>query len=1303
MGKIYNIAQFGAFDVNSFGDSMFPVAARTELAKRVTVGEFILFSPVGAEESYNVNGRVYAYDDFNALHQKIGFDLIIIGGGEMFHFNPIAFDNKKDGRTEYAPGYIWREPVRYAMDHKIPYLFFGVGAPFSFSGEERDEVYHAVMHAVYTGVRDIYSLQRVEEVMKGKGSLTLQPDGLWLLDSYFDQKELEQARNKLRRQKGSFAESKYMVVQYGTTYQYRAVAKELKKVAKAKEWKIVLLPVNYCHEDIWALRLFYEELGKEADFYDKLLQPLEITALISGAKFFVGTSLHGNLVASLYGVKNLVFDMYGTFVSKMDGFLYWKGEVQHTTIQPECISGDIEKILASPPNIEQAEEIRRKLAICYDSMARAIKGEGQEPFVSADNGGIPAGQKCYFTIYPDCGEIFSGVAIGQIEQNLITFSLQLPKGKQANGMEVCLPLKEAVQLNIIACRDEGGDVPYEYQNIIQPGFICLEKIAKVKILCSGAKELSITAELKTDGKEQILSQFFEHYNNMKNELEQVRGLQLQAEEKMQFYRGEAECKKAHIEQLMQSERELQSQLDAVHNSRTWRAASLLHKPVLWLLPADSKRRLFAKMFVRLARHPVNSVKMLSPMKIRHFVTFLKEEGPAFVSQRMDESMLGVKIRKTELDLEPMDEKKPFEEYGPLYFNEEPKPVVSIVIPVYNQFSYTYHCLQSILKNSGEEISYEVIIANDCSTDDTTRLSEIVDNVRIVTNQENLRFLKNCNHAAQYAKGEYILFLNNDTQVQKNWLKPLVELMERDSAIGLTGSKLVYANGMLQEAGGIIWKDASAWNYGNRSDPDNPEFNYVKDVDYISGASILIRTSLWKEIGGFDEYFAPAYCEDSDLAFEVRKRGYRVVYQPASVVVHFEGISNGTDVSSGIKQYQVKNNQKLKEKWADELAGQFPNGVNVFKARERGQGKKTIVFIDHYVPHFDQDAGSKTIYQYLKMFVKKGYIVKFIGDNFYRHEPYTSVLQQLGIEVLYGSYYAANIQEWICRNKDQIDVIFLNRPHISVKYIDTICGRTDIKAIYYGHDLHFLRFKREYELTGDIKKKKESEEWFKKEMYLMKKADISYYPSVIEEEEVHRIAPDIAVKAITAYAYDHFKDDIEYDFSEREGILFVGGFGHEPNADAVLWFVEEIWPVIREKLNIEFYIVGSHPTQKIQSLNGQNGVVVKGFVSDEELEGLYASCKITVVPLRYGAGVKGKVVEALYNGMPVVTTPVGAEGIPDIGEAAIISSDPKEFAAQTVKLYQDNGRLKELAVQAQKLIKAHFSMDAVWDIIKDDFE
>lgn len=189
------------------------------------------------------------------------------------------------------------------------------------------------------------------------------------------------------------------------------------------------------------------------------------------------------------------------------------------------------------------------------------------------------------------------------------------------------------------------------------------------------------------------------------------------------------------------------------------------------------------------------------------------------------------------------------------FRRRTSPVISIVIPVYNQFEYTYLCIKSILENSGD-VAYEIIIADDCSIDLTTKIDEIIHGVHTIHNESNLRFLRNCNNAAKQARGQYILFLNNDTQVQADWLAPLIELIERDDSIGMVGSKLVYPDGRLQEAGGILWQDGSAWNYGNRANPDEPEFNYVKEADYISGAAIMIRKSLWEEIGGFDERFVP---------------------------------------------------------------------------------------------------------------------------------------------------------------------------------------------------------------------------------------------------------------------------------------------------------------------------------------------------------------------------------------------------------------------------------------------------------------
>ena len=646
----------------------------------------------------------------------------------------------------------------------------------------------------------------------------------------------------------------------------------------------------------------------------------------------------------------------------------------------------------------------------------------------------------------------------------------------------------------------------------------------------------------------------------------------------------------------------------------------------------------------------------------------------------------------------------YREKGKINFPYAENPKVSIIIPVYNQVHYTYACLVSILENT-EGFDYEIIIADDVSTDATKEIDKFVTGLVIARNESNQGFLKNCNNAAKKARGEYIFFLNNDTTVQKDWLPPLIRLLETDKSIGMVGSKLIYPDGRLQEAGGIIWSDGSGWNYGRCDDPNKPEYNYVRDVDYISGAAIMLSRKLWEEIGGFDERYAPAYCEDSDLAFEVRKRGLRVVYQPLSVVTHFEGVSNGTDVNgTGLKRYQVENNKKLQEKWSEEFKNQYDNvGVpNAFRARERSRDKKVILFVDHYVPTFDKDAGSKTTFQYIKMFIERGYVVKFLPDNFAKSEPYTSILEQMGVEVLYGNEMRTNIFEWIENNQANIDIAYLNRPHIATKYIDFIKEKTNIKVIYYGHDLHFLRERREYELTGDVERKNASAYWKSMELDLMRKASISYYPSNVEVDYIHTFDKKINAKAITAYVFEKF-GNIDYNPDIREGVLFVGGFSHPPNADALKYFLDNMWDEIYAQIKAPFYIVGSNATDEIKALHNEaKGIIFKGFVSEEELKELYEKVRLVVVPLRYGAGVKGKVIEALYYNDPVITTSVGAEGIDNSYNQMLVADEPGDFVEKCVNLYNDKEALKAMSKAADDYVRNKHSIEAVWEIIREDF-
>jgi len=629
------------------------------------------------------------------------------------------------------------------------------------------------------------------------------------------------------------------------------------------------------------------------------------------------------------------------------------------------------------------------------------------------------------------------------------------------------------------------------------------------------------------------------------------------------------------------------------------------------------------------------------------------------------------------------------------------PDASIVIPVYNNLIDTLLCVVALLEMPTEH-SFEIIVADDGSTDATADLiSSLGGTVRYVRQPRNLGFLGNCNAAGLLARGRYLVLLNNDTLVMPHWLDGLLLPFERGGKIGLVGSKLINWDGTLQEAGGIFWADGSAWNFGRGGDARAPEFSYLKDVDYCSGASIAIPLDLWRELDGFDTVFEPAYCEDADIAFRIRKAGYRTLYSPESEVVHHEGRSHGRDLTSGIKAYQVVNQQRLLDRWRDVLQREhFPNAQNVLRARDRSRDKPHVLVIDHYVPQWDQDAGSRTIYQYVKLFLELGFAVTFWPDNLWRDPKYTPKLEMLGVEVKYGVSYRNGFADFMRERADLYDAVFISRPHVAKDYLETIRASSNARILYYGHDLHFRRMQSSQALgnpvlTDDIETMRQLE------FDVCRKCDVIFYP---DPEEVRLVEKEIGGNRSfinnPVFVYDEAqiaagRNNIAR-IATRVGcdLLFVGGFNHSPNREGIVWFVREVMPILRSHLpEVRLNIAGSKPPLDVLDLAADD-VAILGFVSDERLAQLYETVALAVAPLRYGAGVKGKVIEAMASGIPIATTPTGAQGIEPAGDMLFVGESAAELAEAILEAINNPDRAAARASRAIEFIQENYSSTAL---------
>lgn len=637
-----------------------------------------------------------------------------------------------------------------------------------------------------------------------------------------------------------------------------------------------------------------------------------------------------------------------------------------------------------------------------------------------------------------------------------------------------------------------------------------------------------------------------------------------------------------------------------------------------------------------------------------------------------------------------------------------QPEVTIIVPVYNNFLDTLLCLTTIFETTHNR-TFDVIVADDGSSDATQTLIPTIGGVVSYLRQpENLGFLGNCNTASDKANGRYLVLLNNDTLVLPDWLDHLLRPFERFDSVGLVGSKLINSDGTLQEAGGIFWDDGSAWNFGRGQDGQDPEFNYLKDVDYCSGASIAVPATVWHEVGGFDPEFSPAYCEDSDLAFRLREHGFRTLYCPHSEVIHHEGRSHGRDLSSGVKAFQAINQLKLTKRWGQKLRDEhYPNAQNILRARDRSRSKHHVLVIDHYVPQWDQDAGSRTMMQFLNALIEEDCAVTFWPDNLYRDPHYTPELQTLGIEVIYGWKYAGKFKEFLRDRVGLFDTVLLSRPHISVKYLDDIRQLSRANLLYYGHDIHFMRMKTQAENGDNSVSQPAIDQMKASELAIWNRCDAVLYPSQEEIEVISKLL-NSNVKAMQVPAYSFANQELQAALTQLERrdktgeplqLLFVGGFTHRPNVDGITWFCREVAPLLRQD-GIEFrlLIAGSKPTTEIWALEGQD-IQVLGFVSDEQLLTLYRESDLVIAPLRYGAGVKGKVIEAMARGVPLVTTNVGAQGIDDARRYLFLADTPRGLA-EAIEEAMDPRLAKQRARSGIEYVRANYTGEAVKRVFRE---
>jgi GT2 family glycosyltransferase len=606
------------------------------------------------------------------------------------------------------------------------------------------------------------------------------------------------------------------------------------------------------------------------------------------------------------------------------------------------------------------------------------------------------------------------------------------------------------------------------------------------------------------------------------------------------------------------------------------------------------------------------------------------------------------------------------------------PEVSIVLVLFNQAELTFECLRSL--RFALDRPCEVIIADNASSDRTGELLDRLDGVRIIRNAENLHFLRGVNGAAELAGGRHLLLLNNDTRVTPGAIGAAVARLDAEPDLGAVGGPIELLDGTLQEAGSIIWRDGTCLGYGRQGDPMQSEFQFRRDVDYCSGAFLLVRRDLFERLGRFDMAYAPAYYEETDLCMRIREAGFRIGYEPRAHVTHFEfGSASTSDAAIALQQahhavFAKRHRQLL-------ASSHLPANTSPIEARMRGPAVGRVLVLEDQIPYRQLGAGYPRARDILTSAAAAGWFVTLYPlvfadvdfDAAYRAlPPEVEIAAEQGI---------AGLAAFMRQRPGYYDAVIVSRPHNMQVFRQALAEAPDFIAmdqvIYDAEAIFALRDETRDRLAG---RGPRGDDRVQAEVALAKDTRVVLAVNEVEAENFRRFgAPDVRVLGHAVPARP-----TEAAFEARRDLLFVGALDEDesPNTDSLVFFVREVMPRLDALIGRDYRlrIAGRCGSARVRALSGER-VQLLGRVDDLRL--LYDQSRVFVAPTRYAAGIPMKVHEAAAAGLPAAATPLLARqlGWTDGVELAVGES-ADEFAGACQRLYMEPdlwGRVREGAL------------------------